>query len=175
MIGECDLSLLRMLRLIVPLLETSSASATQLRPQLSLCKKLPFKQTNRAYSSDRERSQLSSHIPLLQKRDVSKSSEHSVNWKKNLLSPYDLSERVDSLCRDDKLSEAISTVKEAPLDAQNAVVWATLIRSVIGAGRYQEAYRLFIDVSELPHFMMSLRFSGAIDETERNSSDLAHL
>ncbi|KAF8530233.1 hypothetical protein BU17DRAFT_36176, partial [Hysterangium stoloniferum] len=37
-------------------------------------------------------------------------------------------------------------VKESPLDAQNSVVWTTLIKYVLKQKKYQEAYRLFTDM-----------------------------
>lgn len=148
-----------LLRLSVPFLEISSAGATQLHPRLSLFTRVLLTQPNRAYSSPKE-------VPVdghtlsgnRYKQNGSRRSERPGTLLK-LLDPYDLSSRVDALCEHGKLSEAISTVKEAPLDAQNTIVWATLIRSVIGIGKYQEAYRLFIDVSHPTCFTTSLSIS----------------
>ena len=157
--------------LLRPLLETSSACATQLRPRSSLFKRsLLKKQNNRAHSSLHDvLNNLGVHSPPRpsnrfkarqeDRRDDSRPSEQPRYGK--LLIPYDLSQRVEALCRDGNLSKAISIVKEAPLDAQNTIVWGSLIRSVILAGRYQEAYRLFIDVNQLGMPQDVANFSGS--------------
>ena len=163
----CHRSML--LRLTVPLLETSAAGASQLLPRRALAiqtaqihssAKDPFV-PRASQSTDREESHWAKENK--NKRNDLHTNEAPRTGKIKLLAPYDLSKQVEALCRDGDLAGAISLVKTRPLDAQNAVVWATLIRPVLAAGRYQEAYRLFIDVrsaasSDDPaKFLMSYR------------------
>lgn len=64
-----------------------------------------------------------------------------------LLTPVVLSTRIKKLYEQGQLQEAIDMVKHSPPDAQNAVVWATLIGFVMSEKRYKEGYKLFNDVS----------------------------
>ncbi|KAF8516865.1 hypothetical protein JB92DRAFT_2908642 [Gautieria morchelliformis] len=138
--------------LLRPLLETSAAGATQLPQRFSWLKKVSATNANKLYSTrvpwgtHRVEGQRALQERQEHKRNDHGPSEHSRKGKIKLLTPYDLSQRIETLCMKGDLRGAISSVKEAPLDAQNAVVWATLIRSVITNGKYQEAYRLFIDM-----------------------------
>jgi hypothetical protein len=69
--------------------------------------------------------------------------------KKALLEPHILSQRLKKLCDQGKLTEAIEKLKSSPLDAQNAVVWNTVIWECMKAKQYQLAYKLFVDVSNI--------------------------
>ena len=66
---------------------------------------------------------------------------------KRLLKPYDLTLRLTKLCQEGKMDEALETLKNMPLDAQNTSVWNTMISQAGRAGRFQLAYQLYIDVS----------------------------
>lgn len=66
-----------------------------------------------------------------------------------LLRPFDLSQHLRNLCKEDRIDDAVQKLKTTPLDAQNVAVWSTLIKLVIDAKRYQLAYELFVDVSLL--------------------------
>ena len=46
----------------------------------------------------------------------------------------------------DMLDDAVALVKNAPLDAQNVVVWNTAISAAGKVGRYKLAYSLYTDV-----------------------------
>ncbi|OBZ76233.1 hypothetical protein A0H81_04014 [Grifola frondosa] len=65
---------------------------------------------------------------------------------KRMLRPAVLSERLIKLSREDRLDDAIIMLQNAPLDAQNAIVWNTLIKHVLEARRYKLAYQLYIDM-----------------------------
>jgi hypothetical protein len=143
---------LSMILRLIPLLETTATGATQLPQRFSWL--ISARNANKLYSSKVPWSiHLDERLRVKERQEYKRKdygpSEHSRKGKTNFLTPYDLSRRIEALCVKGDLREAISSVKEAPLDAQNAVVWATLIRSVIANGKYQEAYRLFIDVSYL--------------------------
>jgi hypothetical protein len=61
-----------------------------------------------------------------------------------------LSARLKKLCDNGQVDVAVSTLKNAPLDAQNTPVWNTLIWECMKAERFKLAYELFIDVSIQP-------------------------
>ena len=64
-----------------------------------------------------------------------------------LLEPHVLSKRLKNLCDSNKIDDAVSMLKNAPLDAQNTQVWNTLIWEALKAKRFKLSYQLFIDVS----------------------------
>jgi len=68
------------------------------------------------------------------------------------LQPHVLSTRLKRLCDEGKVDDAVFMLKNAPLDAQNTQVWNTLIWECLKVKRYQLAYQLFVDVSELSSF-----------------------
>ncbi|PIL37213.1 hypothetical protein GSI_00906 [Ganoderma sinense ZZ0214-1] len=70
----------------------------------------------------------------------------AVSKPKRLLKPYELALRLTKLCDEGKMDEAIETLKNMPLDAQNTVVWSTMISRAGRAGRFQLAYQLYIDM-----------------------------
>ncbi|KAH9938590.1 uncharacterized protein B0H18DRAFT_967898 [Fomitopsis serialis] len=63
-----------------------------------------------------------------------------------LLRPYALSSRLQQLCREGKLDDAITHLQSMPLDAQNEAVWNTMIQAALRKERYQLSYRLYIDM-----------------------------
>lgn len=60
-----------------------------------------------------------------------------------------LAERLTKLCDEQKYEDAVAMLKSAPLDAQNAIVWNTLISKIMKAQKFQLGFHLFIDVSIL--------------------------
>jgi hypothetical protein len=66
---------------------------------------------------------------------------------KRLLLPHVLSARLKKLCDEGNVDNAVSLLKNAPLDAQNTQVWNTLIWECMKAKRFRLSYELFIDVS----------------------------
>ncbi|KAJ7129677.1 hypothetical protein C8R44DRAFT_615582 [Mycena epipterygia] len=63
-----------------------------------------------------------------------------------LLEPHVLSGRLKKLAEDNQLDTAVAMLKNAPLAAQNAPVWNTLIWECMKAERYKLAYELFVDM-----------------------------
>lgn len=63
-----------------------------------------------------------------------------------LLEPHVLSQRLKKLCERGKLDEAVSLLKNSPLDAQNAIVWNTVIWEAMKVQRHQLAFSLYVDV-----------------------------
>jgi hypothetical protein len=71
-----------------------------------------------------------------------------------LLEPHVLSRRLKTLCEsNNNVNEAVTMLKNAPLDAQNTQVWNTLIWQALKLQRFQLSYELFIDVSILRGFL----------------------
>ncbi|KAH9947243.1 hypothetical protein B0H21DRAFT_344406 [Amylocystis lapponica] len=66
--------------------------------------------------------------------------------EKRLLRPYVLSARLQKLCDDDNLDTAILTLRNAPLDAQNAIVWNLVMREALKIKRSKLAFQLYIDM-----------------------------
>ncbi|KAF9055258.1 hypothetical protein BDZ89DRAFT_938618 [Hymenopellis radicata] len=62
------------------------------------------------------------------------------------LEPHVLSERLKKLCDEGKLEAAISMLKNSPHDAQNAIVWNTVIWECMKAKQFQQSYQLFTDM-----------------------------
>lgn len=74
-----------------------------------------------------------------------------------LLEPHTLSARLRKLCDRHQIEAAVSMLKNAPLDAQNAPVWNTLIWETMKARRFKLAYELYIDVSStIPSIILHL-------------------
>ena len=69
-----------------------------------------------------------------------------------LLEPHVLSARLKKLCDANKIDEAVTMLKNAPLDAQNTPVWNTLIWECMKARRFKLGYQLFIDVKGVSSF-----------------------
>lgn len=79
-----------------------------------------------------------------------------------LLEPHVLSQRLRKLCERGKLEDAVSLLKNSPLDAQNTPVWNTLIWEAMKAKRYKLGYSLYVDVRShsnnpnIKHLLISL-------------------
>ncbi|KAF7790856.1 hypothetical protein EIP86_001814 [Pleurotus ostreatoroseus] len=65
---------------------------------------------------------------------------------KPLLRPSVLSERIKKLAEQGKLDDAITMLKNAPLDAQNTIVWNTIIFQCMQARHYKLAWQLYNDM-----------------------------
>jgi hypothetical protein len=76
---------------------------------------------------------------------VAKAKESSKEGLK-LLEPHVLSQRIKKLCDRGNLDDAVSLLKNSPLEAQNTPVWNTLIWETMKLKRYKLAYSLYIDV-----------------------------
>ena len=63
-----------------------------------------------------------------------------------MLRPTVLSERLRTLCNQGKLEDAVTMLKNAPLDAQNTIVWNTMISLTMNLKHFKLAYQLYIDV-----------------------------
>lgn len=72
-----------------------------------------------------------------------------------LLEPHILSGRLKKLCEQNKLEAAVTMLKNSPLDAQNAVVWNTVVWECMKAKQFQKAYTLYVDVSTPPSLVLS--------------------
>jgi hypothetical protein len=70
-----------------------------------------------------------------------------VGPSKRLLLPHVLSVRLKKSCEEGKINDAVTMLKNSPLDAQNTAVWNTLIWECMKAKRFKLSYELFIDVS----------------------------
>lgn len=78
-----------------------------------------------------------------------------------LLRPAVLSERVKAASRAGLVDEAIALVTNAPLDAQNAIVWNTLLWAVMTNRKYKLAYSLYVDMKRRG-FAPNLRTYGTL-------------
>lgn len=67
--------------------------------------------------------------------------------KRRMLAPYDLSLRLRKLAQEGKIDEALELLQTSPSDAQNTIVWNTMILIMFGAKKYKAAYQLYVDVS----------------------------
>lgn len=76
-----------------------------------------------------------------------------------LLRPPALSARVTAASKAGLIDEAVALVENAPLDAQNVVVWNTLLSAVMVHRKYKLAYSLYVDVSRDDYCLILLRFS----------------
>lgn len=65
---------------------------------------------------------------------------------KPMLRPSVLSERIKKLAEQGKLDDAVTMLKNAPLDAQNTIVWNTIIAQCMQARHYKLAWQLYNDV-----------------------------
>ncbi|KAI0750872.1 hypothetical protein C8Q80DRAFT_1099970 [Daedaleopsis nitida] len=65
---------------------------------------------------------------------------------KKLLKPHVLSSRLTKLWSEDKQDEAVDMLQKMPLDAQNVVVWNTIITLAGRSNRHQLAWSLFIEM-----------------------------
>lgn len=63
-----------------------------------------------------------------------------------ILRPPVLATRLTNLCDEKRYDEAVTMLKNAPRDAQNTVVWNTLIAGVMKASKFQLGYQLYIEV-----------------------------
>ena len=63
-----------------------------------------------------------------------------------MLRPSVLSERIKKLAEQGKLDDAVTMLKNAPLDAQNTIVWNTIIAQCMQARHYKLAWQLYNDV-----------------------------
>ncbi|KAF8631677.1 hypothetical protein AX15_002263 [Amanita polypyramis BW_CC] len=76
---------------------------------------------------------------------------HASKSTMKLLEPHVLSSRLKKLCNANQLDAAVSMLKNAPLDAQNAPVWNTLIWEAMKARRFKVAYQLYVDMKRRGH------------------------
>ncbi|KAK7695438.1 hypothetical protein QCA50_000074 [Cerrena zonata] len=65
---------------------------------------------------------------------------------RRLLLPYDLSQKLRTLCKEGQHEEAIELLKTSPADAQNTVVWNTLISQLLGVRKYKASYQLYVEM-----------------------------
>ena len=90
---------------------------------------------------------LSPRVPPMHRSRHYDPSNETPKENKRLLEPHILSKRLKKLCDSNKIDDAISLLKNSPLDAQNTQVWNTLIWEALKAKRFRLSYQLFIDVS----------------------------
>ena len=93
---------------------------------------------------------LSSRAPPTHRSRHYDPSNETPKANMRLLEPHVLSKRLKTLCDSNKIDDAVSMLKNAPLDAQNTQVWNTLIWEALKAKRFKLSYQLFIDVSNTP-------------------------
>lgn len=111
-------------------------------------------------------------------REGSEDRSGAESKPKRRLKPYELTLRLTKLCEEGKMDEAIETLKNMPLDAQNPAVWNTMISHAGRAGRFQLAYQLYIDVSNTTVYSSHLPLpsdNAIVDETTRFKTSSAHL
>ncbi|KAI0092634.1 hypothetical protein BDY19DRAFT_990338 [Irpex rosettiformis] len=75
------------------------------------------------------------------------------------LRPFVLLGRLKKLCLLGQYDEAVATLKNSPLDAQNAVVWNGLIMEVMAARKLQLGYLLYTDMKRRGHKPTGYTFS----------------
>lgn len=88
----------------------------------------------------------SRNTPINSRREL-KAKLPNEDGERRLLRPSILSARVKRLCDAGALEPSITMVQNAPLDAQNTIVWNTLISEALKVKRYAVAYKLYTDVS----------------------------
>ncbi|KAA1466499.1 hypothetical protein DENSPDRAFT_38551 [Dentipellis sp. KUC8613] len=79
-------------------------------------------------------------------RTVSHPQSGDLESGKRLLLPFELSKRILKKCQQNSIDAAIDLLKNAPKDAQNVKVWNTMIQECLKAGKYQQAFLLFVDM-----------------------------
>ncbi|KAF8655217.1 hypothetical protein AX16_003124 [Volvariella volvacea WC 439] len=84
-------------------------------------------------------------------RHYDPSKEKQKNENMRLLEPHVLSARLKKLCDKGKVEEAVTMLKNSPLDAQNTPVWNTLIWECMKANRFKVAYSLYVDMKRRGH------------------------
>lgn len=89
---------------------------------------------------------LSPRAPLTHRSRHYDPSNEMPKANMRMLEPHVLSKRVKNLCDSNKIDDAVSMLKNSPLDAQNTQVWNTLIWEALKAKRFKMSYQLFIDV-----------------------------
>ena len=108
------------------------------------------KHTQQTTSNTRTQSpSLSPRVPPTHRSRHYDPSNEAPKANMRLLEPHVLSKRLKNLCDSNKIDDAVSMLKNAPLDAQNTQVWNTLIWEALKAQRFKLSYQLFIDVSIL--------------------------
>ncbi|KAI0081844.1 hypothetical protein K474DRAFT_1613127 [Panus rudis PR-1116 ss-1] len=99
---------------------------------------------------DRERREHSYGNPSSSSRPTNRTGNPHANVDgdrpKRLLRPYDLAQRLTKLVEEGQLQEAVDSLKTAPLDAQNVPLWNTMLNHCCNAGKYELAWKLFIDM-----------------------------
>ena len=105
------------------------------------------KQVQRITSKTKTQSpSLSPRVPPTHRSRHYDPSNEAPKANMRLLEPHVLSKRLKDLCDSNKIDDAVSMLKNAPLDAQNTQVWNTLIWEALKAKRFKLSYQLFIDV-----------------------------
>ena len=66
--------------------------------------------------------------------------------EKKMLDPYVLSKRLQKMCSEGKLEEAIETLQTMPRDASSTPVWNMIIWECMKAKKYKTAYQLYVEV-----------------------------
>jgi len=84
--------------------------------------------------------------PVYRSKNYDPSLETTPKSEMRLLEPHVLSARLKKLIDSDKLGDAETMLKNAPLDAQNTPVWNTIIWGALKCQRYNLAFQFYIDV-----------------------------
>ncbi|KAI5893311.1 uncharacterized protein SCHCODRAFT_02499722 [Schizophyllum commune H4-8] len=66
--------------------------------------------------------------------------------EKKMLDPYVLSKRLQKMCSEGKLEEAIETLQTMPRDASSTPVWNMIIWECMKAKKYKTAYQLYVEM-----------------------------
>ncbi|KAJ8453558.1 hypothetical protein ONZ45_g19669 [Pleurotus djamor] len=91
-----------------------------------------------------------------------------------LLEPHVLSGRLKKLCDAGKIDDAITALKNAPLDAQNVPVWNTLIWECMKAQKYASAYKLFTDMKRRGHSPNTRTYQTMFSGLSRMENWMSH-
>lgn len=102
-----------------------------------------------AFSSQRTSAVSASAPPKYRSKHYDPAKDTGEVSELRKLEPHILSGRLKALCEAGKLDDAVSMLKNAPLDAQNTVVWNTLIWECMKTSLFSLAFRLYTDVSSL--------------------------
>ncbi|KAL1747453.1 hypothetical protein HDZ31DRAFT_31831 [Schizophyllum fasciatum] len=73
-------------------------------------------------------------------------SKDQGSGEKKMLDPYVLSKRLQKMCSEGKLEDAIETLKNMPRDASSTPVWNMIIWECMKAKKYKTAYQLYVEM-----------------------------
>ncbi|KIY49196.1 hypothetical protein FISHEDRAFT_72544 [Fistulina hepatica ATCC 64428] len=136
--------------------QTSAAGSTAALPRY-MRRAIQFNRLDKLIDSEKKRKSKSSQPDADNSPKVFRSkhwdpSKNTEDGKqKKHLDPYVLTNRLKKLCDKGKLDEAVNMLKNAPRDAQNTVVWNSLIWECMKAARYSLGYKLFTDMKRRGH------------------------